>query len=838
MAPRLRWPAVLLFASGAAALVYQVLWIKQLALIVGVDVQAVSIGVGAFFAGLAVGGGVLGRLADRSTRPWHLYAVLEVAAAVLGVGVTWALGHSAESFVWLLARVGPLAWALPLVLVAVPATLLGGTLPVLMRALAPALERLAGAGARLYAANTFGAIVGTLLGAFVLIPWLGLRGSAWAAALLNLLAAAGAIWLAGRVPAAAVAANASPMAASHSRAETSAAEALRPAQVQWALVLYALAGALALGYEVVWSQAIVQFTSTRSFAFAIVLATYLLGLVLGSALVARWADRLRDPWSAFAWFIGGAGALALLEVSVLGPWLVQAQSVAESVARSLGAGDLIRMSVRFAVAGFSLVFLPTLLLGAAFPIALRLAADAQRVGTGVGRVLALNTLGGIVGTALAGFVLVPWLGLVYSLAVLAVGACAVALISVFAGHGVRPVARLGVAALAVAVFGAAWMAPPERLAQLLTEARGGRLDFYEESRGATVAVIEQRSGSNRFHRLYIQGVSNSGDAMTSRRYMRLQALLPLIVHGGEPRSALVIGLGTGITAGALLAWPGLNERVVVELLPAVVRAAPNFRGNYELTTDPRMDIRLRDGRRELLQSEQRYDLITLEPPPPSAAGVVNLYSTDFYRLAARRLQTGGLIAQWLPLPTQNNDDTRALVQSFLAVFPYATLWTTELHEMMLVGSMQPIVLNGARIAARFAQPSVHAALAEVGVTTPAALMATWVGDRAMLERYAGDSPQVTDDRPRIEYASWVRLNEFPGQLTQLLQARSEPPLQGADASVLRDIEHERSVLLRFYSAGLNAYRGDRAGWASDIRAVMREDPDNPYYRWFVGPTGR
>lgn len=824
---RLGWPAALLFASGTAALVYQVLWIRQLSLVVGVDVYAVSLGVGAFFAGLAAGGWIFGRWADRAAQPWRLYALLELAAGFLGLAVTLALGAVALPFVWLEARIGPLAWLLPLLLVALPATLLGGSLPVLMRALRPMLAQRAWAGGRLYAANTLGAIAGTLLAAFWFIPWFGLRGSALTAALLNVLVAAAAWMLAARAEPEPVA-GAAPAA----RGSQDASQQARHARL--AVALYAVAGGLALGYEVVWSQAIVQFISTRSVAFAIVLATYLLGLMLGSAWIARRADRLGDPWGVFAVLISAAGALALLEVALLGDWLVHLQSLASQWTRGATGSLLVAMCARFATAALCIVFLPTLLLGAAFPVALRLVAGAGGVGREVGTVLALNTLGGIAGTVLAGFVLVPWMGLVRTLAVLAVAASALGLVAVLCGPGVRVVPRWGVAALAGFVVAGATLAPPDRLARLLAQSRGGELAAYEESRGATVAVVAQRAGQNRFNRLYIQGVSNSGDAMTSLRYMRLQALLPLIVHGGEPRSALVIGLGTGITGGALLAYPGLQERVVAELLPAVVRAASNFRGNYGLTNDPRMQIRVRDGRRELLQGQEQYDLITLEPPPPSAAGVVNLYSSDFYRLAAARLQPGGMVAQWLPLPTQNDEDTRSLVQSFLAVFPHASLWTTELHEMMLVGSMQPMVLDASRIAARMAPPEVAKALGEVGVDSPAALLATWVGDRAMLARYAGDAPPVTDDRPRIEYARWVRREEFPQVLNTLLTSRTEPPLQGANPTLVDAIDRERQLLYLFYRAGLSAYQGDREGWASDVQLLMREAPSNPYFQWFTG----
>lgn len=823
-------PALLLFASGTAGLIFQVLWIKQLALVVGVDVHAVTAAVSAFFGGLALGGWIFGRSADRHGGPLRLYAWLEIAVLVLGLGATLALAQAAAPFAWLESRVGLLAWALPFVLVILPAAAMGGTLPVLMRGLAPRPDRVGMHGARLYAANTAGAIAGTLLAGFVLVPGLGILGSAIAAGALNGAAALAAWRLSARATVA--------PAAGAADVTHAAAGADDVANGRLALLLYAAAGGIALGYEVVWSQAIVQFLSTRTFAFTVVLATYLAGLALGSALAARHVQRVRDPWGAFGLLVAAAGLVALLEFVLLGEWLLRAQGSLSAWVQGVSASPLLAACASFALAALTVVFVPTLLLGAAFPFVLRVSVDSRQVGAGVGRVVALNTLGGIAGTALAGFVLVPYLGLVHALSLLAVAAAVVGVVAVALGSGVRPAARWAVPMVGVLAVIAAALAPPDRFATLLARARGGELVFYEEGRGATVAVVEQASATNRFRRLYIQGVSNSGDAMTSQRYMRLQALLPLIVHNGAPKSALVIGLGTGITAGATLAWPGLERRVVAELLPPVVRAVPRFEGNFGVAADPRVEIRLRDGRRELLQSPQQYDLVTLEPPPPSAAGVVNLYSTDFYRLAAARLQPGGLVAQWLPLPTQNDEDTRMLVRSFLDVFPHATLWTTELHEMMLVGSMAPLALDAAQIRARFAQPQVAAALQAVGVRSAAALMATWVTDRAGLDWYAADAPAVTDDRPRIEYAGWVRREAFPETLSRLLSLQSEPPLAGADDAFWRELRHERDVLHTFYRAGLDAYRGDREAWASHITQAMRADPDNPYYGWFVGGQSR
>ncbi len=818
--------------SGTASLIYQVLWIKQLALVVGIEVQAITTGVSAFFAGLALGNWCLGRLAERSKRPLLLYAALEVGTALLGIACTVGLPWAAKPFALLQDQVVALAWVLPCALVGLPAVLMGGTLPVLLRALTPDVHGVGRAGGGLYAANTAGAIVGTLVVSFLLIGSLGVLGTALAAAALNAIAGAIA-FLIGRskpthddVPAPGLVS--SPLDATQAVIRTPARS------FPLALVLYAIAGGVALGYEVVWSQAIGQFISTRSFAFSVVLATYLLGLMAGSALVTRRVDRVRDPWTAFGILIASAGLVALLQIVCLGDWLLQWQEQIRTSVFAATSSLLGAMCASFALAALCMVFIPTALLGAALPFALRLGVDSHYAGRDAGKVVALNTAGGIAGTVLTGFVLVPHLGVVRALAILAVVAAIVGVAAVVHEAGRRRVALAGIAVVTLTTLCLSIWAPTDRLATLLATSRGGTLAFYEESAGGTVAVLKQGASDRPFKRLYIQGVSNSGDAMTSRRYMRLQALLPLMIHRGTPRSALVIGAGTGITAGALLAWPGLDHRVVAELLPAVLRAVPSFSGNYHMSTDPRMEIRLRDGRRELLRSAEHYDLITLEPPPPSAAGVVNLYSSDFYRLAASRLQSGGIVAQWLPIATQNEEDTRSLIKSFVQVFPHASLWTTELHEMLLIGSMEPIDLDVPRISAGFAQPTVSTALGEVGIATPAALMATWVTDRAGLAYYAADALPVTDDQPRIEYAPWVRRDAFPVVLAHMLALRTPPPLLGADETFRAAVEAQRATLQSFYQASLDAYRGDRDAWRRDVQSLMHDDPDNPYYRWFFG----
>ena len=810
-------PAIraLLFASGVAALVYQAIWIKQLSLVVGVDVYAVTIGISGFFAGLAGGAALFGRIADRVERPLLLYAVIEVGIAVAAVAATSALSAAPTVFVAMQDSVGWLAWSLPFGLVAVPAILMGGTLPPLLASIRPSEDRIGREAGRLYAANTAGAIVGALLTIFVVVPAFGIFGAALFAASLNLLLAlaAFAVLRSIEIPTA-------------QRREPRDA----PTEVSLGLALYAVAGGIALGYEVVWTQVIVQFLSTRAVAFGVVLATYLTGLVLGSWFFARTADRVSNRWSTFGFLIAGAGIAAVATFWLLGPWLLAVQDGLGDAVRSITGSRMLEMCARFAVAATFLILPSTILLGAAFPAAARLIVDSSHAGRDVGYVLALNTAFGIVGSVLTGFVLVPALGLAGSLGCLAVAAAVVGGIAVAKQTSFDATSMRYVAPLVVIVAVSAVVLPRDKLATMLAAARGGDVVYYDEGPAGTVAVIEQQTPRGSFRRLYIQGVSNSGDVMPSRRYMRLQALLPLIVHPGEPESAMVIAFGTGITAGSLLAYPDLERRVVVELLQPVIDAATLFDGNFGAGEDPRLEVVVADGRHELMRREETYDLITLEPPPPAAAGVVNLYSSDFYELAKSRLNENGLLAQWLPIATQNDEDTQSLVRSMLDVFPYVTLWTTEVHEMMMIGSLQPQAFDFDVVSERIGRETVAAALQEVGINSTADLLATYITDQSGLLRYAGGALPVTDDRPRIEYAPWVRSREILRVLPKFL-ALSQPVPVTADAEEAARIDASYRRLLAFYEAAYRSYGDDRSAW-SERRIDVQRGPPNAYFDWF------
>lgn len=450
----------MLFFSGAAALVYQVLWIRQLTLVVGVEVYSITIAVSAFFSGLAGGGAFLGRIADRWNQPLLGYALLEFGVVVTGISATLVLGHAAGPFAIMQDHIGFFAWAIPFLLVGIPAFFMGGTLPVAVRSQTRAFTNIARAGGWIYTANTAGGISGALLVPFVLVPRLGVIGTAVAAAILNVFAAGLALILCRTAKSdfATIKREIAPIGG-------------RATQSMTAFILYGVAGGIALGYEVVWSQAMAQFLSTRVFAFSVVLATYLGGLVVGSALYARFGHSFRDTWGAFGFLITAAGVIAVLEIAVLGLWQLRIQLDAGNWAFAVTGSELARMCAKFLVAALGIVFLPTVLLAAAFPAVLKLSANADHIGRDVGTVLALNTAGGIVGTLLTGFFLIPMLGLVRTLSLLAIAAAMVGALAAVLGSAATMKTRwlvLGMGTLAVVV---GVLTPPDRLERLLLTTR-------------------------------------------------------------------------------------------------------------------------------------------------------------------------------------------------------------------------------------------------------------------------------------------------------------------------------------------------------------------------------
>jgi spermidine synthase len=809
--------------SGVAALVYQVLWTRQLGLVLGNTVGAVSTVLAAFMGGLALGSAVAARLVDRlAPRALaRLYAGLEFGAAVFALGLPWLLS------VPLPARVS-LRFAAAALLLLGPTALMGATLPALAALWRPSPAQAGRAAGLLYTANTLGAVGGSLATAFVLLPELGVRRSTVAAALLNTVAAVvvlaaargGALDTPERL-------LAEPKPGQR-KAPAPTAERLPPSA---ALVVVALSGLGALMDEVAWTRALALLIGPTAYAFAFIVSSVIAGLALGSAAAAVVVDRLRRPGLALGLVELAAAAVSLGVVDVIGRLPVAVAGLVRENADRMPR----LMALEFAGV-FGLVVLPCALFGAAFPLAVRLAGGTG-AGRALGRAYASNTAGAIAGALLAGFVALPRLGLETTL-IAAAGAHALAGLVAVVLSRPTPV-RLAAAAAALAVAAASprlvggWdrallsggaykyaaYAPADRLEE---ELRAGDLVYYREGAAATVSV--KRLGGTLS--LAVDGkvdATSAGDMLTQR----LLAHLPLLLHP-RPREVCVIGLGSGVTAGSALAHEGTRVEAV-EISPEVVEAARLFRHvNRDALADPRLRVVVADGRNHLLLTERRYDVIISEPSNPWMAGVSALFTRDFFLLARERLAEGGLFCQWAHMYNMAPADLRTVVAGFTDAFPVAALFLVNEGDVLLLGGQDDLPRpEEAALRARMDATAVREDLAGVEVRSPSGLAALFALGPPELARWTEGAERHTDDRPVLEFRAPRSLHADTGranwaEIQRVAPARAPDPYGRLTAAPTPAELVERGRMMEkadSYGLALAAFRRAAALDPSDLAAL-------------------
>ncbi len=794
---RARALLLLLFGvSGAAGLVYEVVWTRLLTLVMGHSLAATSTVLAAFMGGLAVGASFAGRAVRRFTEAQSLraYAAMELLIAVSALAVPLALAllrpllvaaYDDGQGVWF----GPIRVMVSLLILSVPAAAMGATLPLAARWF---LRRVESAGAEagdLYAANTIGAAIGAGAAAGLLVPMLGSNLTSAVAAGLNVTAAAGAWLIAARlVPV-------TPAQAASRRAKAVEAAATAPGQTAgrpWlATGALALTGFVALASEVAWTRVLVLVIGPTTYAFGIMLAVFITGLALGSFAGARLASRSRDGRLALAAVMIGftaATAVALWRLPGL------PLGVAASVARL--DGQVTRILLEQALTAASTLLPIAVALGAAFPLAVRVAArERDELAGDVARLYTGNTIGAIAGSLAAGFLLVPWLGLHGTLVLSA----ALAGLGVVVMAGLSRTTRLGrvvVATAGVAAVGVAWQTPRLDPALLSSGAykylsyldspdpesvlTAGTLEYYRE--GASTVSVRRAAGARM---LAIDGkvdASDAGDMLTQK----LLAHVPLLLHP-EPRQVAVIGLGSGVTMGAALAHP-IERADVIEISPEVYDASALF---ADVNRRPLDDLRARaivgDGRTHLLLGRSTYDVIISEPSNPWMAGIASLFTREFFQGARARLSAGGILCQWAHTYDIQPEDLRSIVATFASVFPDGTMWLVGDGDLLLVGSDRPLVEELAVIASRFGRGDVAADLATVGVADAASLLSLYVGGPDEIARFASGAIVQTDDRTALEFSAVAGLYQQAsvdnaGSLRDLAHASERPaPVAAADA---------------------------------------------------------
>ncbi|WP_406672237.1 fused MFS/spermidine synthase, partial [Natronospira sp.] len=731
----------LLFVSGFAALVYQVLWLRELGLLFGATAQAAAVTIAVFFAGIAAGGWFWGRLAARFERPLLVFGLLEIgvaATALLHFVLVDAYHALYPAFYALagdnLALNTLLKAALAFTVLFPPAFLMGGTLPMMGQHLIRQPEDLGRTGSLLYALNTLGGASGAFAAAFILPLALGFAGAYLLAMGLDLLVGVAAVLLAlrlGRLPAP------TPADAGASRAAParSVGTGFRRGLVWW---LAFLSGFLTLAVEVLWTRMFAQVLQNSVYTYAVVLILFLAALAIGASLANRLAARRLDPVAVTAGLLALSGvALATTPFSF--------HAITDGLAY-LGQDDgFVRYIVSVFVQAGAVMLLPAILLGALFPFLLRaLERDDVIPGTAIGRLVAANTVGAILGALVAGFGMLALFGLWPSILMMAGGYLLLAVVTL----GVHPLRhRLAWSAACASLllpllvvdsnqFNRLQLAPNERVLELV------------EGAHATAAATE-RDGHrlirvNNFYRLGGTG------AMDSERN---QARIPLLLHP-DPQSVFFLGMGTGITAGAAVDFP-VAEITICELLPEVIHLAERHFNEPAkgLFDDERVRIRAEDGRNCLAGDRRQHDVIVSDLFTPWKAGTGNLYTVEHYEIVKSRLAEGGVFAQWLPLYQLSRQEFETIARTVASVFPQVVLWRGDMYPR---GPIVALVAYGDETALPVEAVEANTlAMAAPGTdpeATLAALMRFYIGnigDSGMLS----NGPLNTDNRPVIEYGA-------------------------------------------------------------------------------------
>lgn len=731
--------------SGAGGLVFQVVWTRKLALVLGSTVQSAALTSAGFMLGLGLGAYLAGRWSSRLASPLRTFAWLEVGIALLGLAVTTAIGHLG-AVAAVLTGPGSLGYrgilvVMALVLVTLPALAMGGTLPLLVAGHTRSSSGLLRVLSFFYAANTLGAASGAFATDFFLVKSLGVGSTAVCAAVLDLAAAGLAFLLVRGEP------QPEPCADTETPVTTGRGVYL---------VLLALSGLCGLGLEIAWTRLLVFFNGTDIYAYSLVLTIYLVGIVVGSLAVA-WVPAERQSPRLLAALFLALGLLAWQTVYTL-----------DGVGQWVGTLADSRLPRRILSCVF-LVLPSSCLLGAIFPLASSLAHRGPRgsVGQTVGLAYIANTVGSVLGSLSAGFLLLTYLGLqatIQAFGALAFFAAALAL----AAAGPRP-PRVGLLLVWGGLLLVVWRMTPNYLVPFLYDRQGNVLLFAADDHYGAVALAEQgdTAEARRYVNLLVDGYNMAGNNLESQRYTTQLGLLPaLLAQRGE--DVLMVCLGLGNTLRALESLPSVKRLDCVELSQTVVTAVSHIPEVKSALESPKVRLMIGDGRYFLSTTDRSYDVITAEPPPPTQAGVVNLYTREYYQLCARRLKPGGVVAQWLPVMQMSVFESKTIIAAFQEVFPYTYLYQGARLQLVLLGSKEPLEPSWLELERRFPKESPR--LAQLDLAGPAPVLASFLAGPETLRRYASGVPPLTDDRPFLQYYD----DDWNPDLHFLLQASAYP----------------------------------------------------------------
>ena len=735
---QLRRPiAAIFFASGAASLVFEVVWFHRCGLVFGNSLWSTTIVLSSFMGGLALGSAAVARLGHRVSGLLRAYALLELAVALSGIALTAALPAASAVLVPITrgvvdnpAVVNLVRLAAAFACLLVPATAMGATLPMLTAALCRTDARFGCMFGWLYGWNAAGAVAGVVGAEVFLIDYFGVMGSAWVAGATDVAIALAALRLSKGAD------NAAP--------ERIPAERWRLSAAAWQLLLCGfLAGAILMAFEVVWFRFLSLFVIALTLPLALMLAVVLAGIAAGGLIM---SSRLRGDPNAHA------AALTALAAGCL------AAAGYETFRFVAGHTQVSNAAVILGYAAW--LTLPTATLSGAL---LTLLGDAIRreiaddAGT-AGWLIVANTVGAMVGPLIATFVVLPALGMERSIFLLVSGYFIVSLV-IFAATWGRARQRwasklAGGSILAAAVFATFPFGLMARTyfprATSVYTADGSTIAATREGTRDTLFLVRASlMGHPLYDRLATNNVSMSATTLVDKRYMRYFVFLPMLLRDAPLRQVLVACYGIGLTTGAATDLASAQSIDVVEIsLDVIAMSDVVYAGAAHPLRDPRVRLHVEDARQFLMTTDRRFDLITGEPPPPPLPGTASLFSTEYFRLLRDHLTDDGVISYWLPVARAVGYDTAAVVRAFCDVFDDCSVWNGTPSNLILIGARRPIGPVPATHFARVWQdPVVFPRLREIGFEQPEQVGTTFIGDRSYLQELAGAAAPVTDNYP-------------------------------------------------------------------------------------------
>jgi len=737
--------------------VFETLWFRQAGLGLGNGIVASSLVLSAFMTGLALGGLFAPRWMRRFARPLPAYAALEIAIALSGpllvvllpeIGVAFApLGRAFEHAP---AVLHALRFSFAFVLLLLPSTALGMTLPVLVSAGTSALPNFGSVLGFLYGINALGAVVGVVGTETFLLESCGIRGSAFVAGALD-LAAAGAVLVVSRRDARKsreAGSSASSGASSSQEHEASSHSSPTPSAPSLPVKTWPLyaggfgSGMLLLGLEVVWLRFLMLFLNETPLIFAVVLALVLAGIAAGGFVGSWMAQKSWAESTATSFAAYGAGLLGVAAYRAFPHFAEGTLTPYQS------AGTMARFA--------AVLVVPTAVAsGVLFTL---VGAALRRVSTSdvatTGRLLFWNTIGAAVGSLLGGLVLLPTIGMERSLFALLAAYGVLGLVLAFGGAAFEKARLIAPVVFALACFGFPFGAMQRdyiRTSAARWQLPSDLLESVREGQTATlIHVVHRIHGKARFDHVATNAYSMTMNGFSGRRYMKLFAVLPIAVHPHVER-ALVVGYGIGNTAQALTDTPELRTIDVVDVSTDMLEMSRRLatRAGADPLADPRVRVHVEDARFFLRSTNERYDLITGEPPPPIMAGVVSLYTTEYFQLVYGRLRDGGMATYWLPMMNLSASSGKAIVRAFCDAFADCSLWRGTADNFMLLGTRSargPV--SDERFVAQWERPEFRGELVAIGFEEPSQLGALFVGDADYLNALTTDTPALVDDWPK------------------------------------------------------------------------------------------